>query len=379
MSPAAPAPQQEVNFIARCSSAAKRFAWRVNSNIVATNQDFVFRFDAEGKYKVELTAWSAGGTMGEHKQIVDVHEKSLALNIQAPDEVIAGRPIQFAGDISGPCTGVEWNFGDGTTSKETNPQHTFTNGAPESHDYQVTLRGFSASGKVAESAPHVVRVIPENKIKPPRAAFRILNRNPKAGDLLQLMDESEGLVEAWKWEVGGEATNRERNPSIGIQTAGKKAIRLEVSGPGGIAIVTNYIVVQPRFAAVAAKVSSTPQSGQAPLTLQLTGGISGDVKSVRWEFGDGQSSMDVSPSHTFTQATNYTVKITAYPSDAAQAPVESTLVISVRKPVPAWKRALPFLGCTILLAGIAALLAKHKQQKSLRLRLVKVLVVSSKA
>ncbi|MBE0541772.1 MAG: PKD domain-containing protein [Verrucomicrobia bacterium] len=367
MTPSAPEPQQEVRLVARCSSRATKFAWLVNSNLVATNQDFVFRFEADGQYEVELTAWDATGRTGKQSQRVNVREKGVVVSIKGVNEVTAGHPVQLASEITGPCAGVEWDFGDGTTSREKNPLHTFTNSAADFSDFQVTLRGASPSGKVVQAAPHTVRVWAEKKAQPPRAAFRVLNQNLKAGDVLQLVDDSQGLVEAWKWEVIGEATSHDRNPAIQVKTAGHKIVQLEVNGPGGTAAVTNSIVVKPRYSAVATKASSNPQSGTAPLVVQLAGGISGDVRSVQWEFGDGQTSTNVSPSHTFTQATNYTVKLVAYPSDAAQPPVESRFVVSVRKPVPGWKKALPFMGCTILVAGIAALLARHKRQKALRL------------
>lgn len=367
MSPSAVEPQQEIKFVARCGGQAVKFAWYVNSNLIATNQDFTFRFEADGRYEVKLAAWDAAGTSGNRSHTVDVREKILAVSIKGPTEVIAGRTVQFASEISGPCSSIEWGFGDGTASGEKNPQHTFDGGATEFRDCQVTLRALTPLGKSVEATPHTVRVWAEKKVQPPRAALRVLNQNPKAGDLLQLVDESQGLVDGWEWEVLGEATSRQRSPAIRVTSPGAKTIRLTVSGPGGTAAVTNSIVVNPRYTAVKAKAATSPQSGEAPLKVQMTSEIAGDFTSLRWSFGDGQFSTNSSPIHTFTQASNYTVSLVVSPSDPTQTPLESRFVVSVRKPVPAWVKALPFVGCSALLAGGALLLARHRQKKALRL------------
>jgi len=360
-------PQQDIRFVARCGSQAARLAWQVNSNMVATNQDFTFRFADEGQYAVKLTAWNAAGTSGDRSHIVDVREKSLAVSIRGAKEVMAGRTVQLASEITGPCASVEWDFGDGKTSGEKNPQHTFDCGAIDFRDYQVRFRAVTQLGKVVQAAPHTVRVWAEKKVQAPRAAFRVLNPLPKAGDVLQLVDDSQGLVDAWAWEVVGEATSHERSPAIRVATPGDKTIRLEVKGPGGTDSVTNSLIVTPRYASVKAKFSTTPQAGEAPLKVQMRGGISGDFVSVRWAFGDGQFSTNAFPSHTFLQASNYTVTLVVYPTDPAQTPVESRLIVNVRKPVPAWAKALALVGCIGLLAGIPLLLARKRQKKALRL------------
>jgi PKD repeat protein len=365
--PAQPEPQQEVRLLARCGSQAVRFVWQVDSNQVSALQDCSFRFDREGAHEVKLVAWDSVGTAGTRSQIIQVREKGLTVSIKGPNESVSGRPVQFASEITGACASVEWAFGDGEKSKEKNPQHPFNCGAPEFRDCLVTLRAVTPSGKVVQAVPHSVRVWAEKKVQPPRASFRMLNQNPKAGDVLQLVDDSQGLVESWEWEVIGEATNHQHSPAIRVTSPGAKTIRLKVSGPGGTSSVTNTIVLNPRYAAVKTKATASPQSGEAPLKVQMTSEITGDFRSVRWAFGDGQFSTNVSPSHTFIQASNYTVAVVVYPSDPAQTPVESRFVVNVRKPVPAWAKALPFVGCSALLAGAALLLASHRRKTALRL------------
>ena len=57
-------------------------------------------------------------------------------------------------------------------------------------------------------------------------------------------------------------------------------------------------------------VEQDPTSGKAPLTVKFTDKSQGDVTSWTWIFGDGGSSIQQNPTHTYLQAGSYTVSLT---------------------------------------------------------------------
>lgn len=62
----------------------------------------------------------------------------------------------------------------------------------------------------------------------------------------------------------------------------------------------------------------SPTSGIEPLTVQFTGIADhpeGDDMTIAWDFGDGQSSNQLSPEHTYTEPGSYTATLTATDSD----------------------------------------------------------------
>ena len=64
--------------------------------------------------------------------------------------------------------------------------------------------------------------------------------------------------------------------------------------------------------------SATPLSGFAPLTVQFTAVAEhpeGDDMTLEWDFGDGNSSDELSPEHTYTEPGSYTATFTATDSD----------------------------------------------------------------
>ncbi|MCH8062725.1 MAG: PKD domain-containing protein [Chloroflexi bacterium] len=51
------------------------------------------------------------------------------------------------------------------------------------------------------------------------------------------------------------------------------------------------------------------ESGSAPLTVEFDNASEGPIASVEWDFGDGATSSDGSPSHRYTIAGTYSVKL----------------------------------------------------------------------
>jgi PKD repeat protein len=63
---------------------------------------------------------------------------------------------------------------------------------------------------------------------------------------------------------------------------------------------------------------ASPTSGIEPLTVQFTGiaeDPAGDAITIAWDFGDGQTSSELSPEHTYVEPGSYTATLTATDSD----------------------------------------------------------------
>lgn len=360
-------PGEQVRLVARSSPPAIRFDWYVDSALVGTNQDLVWRPNKEGDAEIKVVARSADGRDSTSTCTIAVKEAPLTARIKAPKQAIAGQPVQFAGEISGPAARVEWRFGDGTTSTDKDPIHNFAAENQTNKDFQVFLRVTSSAGRAVEAGPHLIRVQAPTTVKPPRAAFRIIEQNVRVGDKLHLADESEGYLESWRWETTGEGGSSDRSPVIQLTTAGSKVIRLKVNGPGGADETSKQINVRPRYEPVSLKVAASKNSGIGPLTVQFTNHSTGDIKGVLWEFGDGYSSTNWNPQHEFVASSNYTVVATAFPADPAQTPVQDRIVVKVAKPWPKWAKAMALAAALCGLTGTGAFLIRRRQREKLRL------------
>ncbi|TFV69936.1 PKD domain-containing protein [Blastococcus sp. CT_GayMR19] len=76
--------------------------------------------------------------------------------------------------------------------------------------------------------------------------------------------------------------------------------------------------------------TSSVTSGQAPLEVAFTDTSTGSPTSWAWDFGDGATSTERNPAHTFTSAGEFTVRLVA--SNAAGAGTTATGTVTVTAP-----------------------------------------------
>ena len=74
---------------------------------------------------------------------------------------------------------------------------------------------------------------------------------------------------------------------------------------------SSYVVVSSVLAAPVTNFSASPTSGSAPLTVGFTDQSKGAPTSWKWTFGDGNTSTEKNPVHTYNKTGLYSVALTA--------------------------------------------------------------------
>ncbi len=143
------------------------------------------------------------------------------------------------------------------------------------------------------------------------AGFTASATSGKAPVTVHFTDSSVGSITKWFWNFGDGKTSTVRNPSHTYSKAGAYTVTLTVTGAGGTSTGTqpDYIMV---YDAPKANFSASPSSGKAPLPVNFTNESSGAVASWLWSFGDGATSTDENPEHTYNSPKTYTAKLTVY-------------------------------------------------------------------
>jgi len=139
--------------------------------------------------------------------------------------------------------------------------------------------------------------------------------DPTAGAIpltVHFVDESTGGPVQWAWDFGDGTTSDQPNPTHIYEEVGYYTISLTVTAANDTTdtlVKENYIhsyiaLPEPEF-------TGAPTQGSGPLEVTFTNASTGPIDSYEWNFGDGSTSTEENPVHTFTDAGYYTVALSA--------------------------------------------------------------------
>lgn len=266
-----------------------------------------------GTFTVTLTVTGTNGTTDSTSAIITVTQPVDALFATQPVE---GQPlnIQFNNQSSGPIVAVSWNFGDGTTSTEVNPLHTF----PAGGTYMVTLTVTGADGGTDSYSAEVSLIEPVTALFAAQAVEGVpLN--------VQFNNQSTGPVAASSWDFGDGTTSSETSPLHTYAAGGTYTVTLTVMGSDGSSnsFAADVTVVEP----VTAFFTAQAVEG-SPMSLQFNNQSTGPVVASNWDFGDGSTSTETSPLHSFVAGGTYTVTLTVSSASGASNTYSSQVTVS---------------------------------------------------
>ncbi|KKG15272.1 hypothetical protein EO94_10270, partial [Methanosarcina sp. 2.H.T.1A.3] len=238
--------------------------------------------------------------------------------------------VQFTDTSSYLPTSWTWDFGDGTSSNQQDPFHTYT----ASGTYTVNLTASNSIGSDFEVKTAYITVTA------PPAPSANFTAFPTSGDIplsVQFTDQSTGIGLSWAWDFDNDGTidSMARHPLHVYNAAGTYTVNLSVTNAGGSdnEIKTNYITVA-AIAAPAAGFTATPMSGYTPMTVQFNDTSTGLITFYEWDFNnDGNiDSTDKNVSYTYSTAGTYTVNHTVTGYGGSSSSVQPDLIKVIGAP-----------------------------------------------
>ncbi len=284
--------------------------WNFGDSQVSTEQNPVHVYEKAGKYTVSLTVKNSAGmdTLVEQNYII-VNEPVLPPTADfsgAPREGKAPLTVTFLDLSKNNPKQWYWKFGDGASSEERNPVHTY---AAEGR-YTVELTVSNEGGADTKIVPDYITVTPPGF--PPEAKFRGFPTSGTAPLTVSFTDLSTGDPGTWKWDFGDGSVSDEKHPEHTYNSPGEYTVTLTVENPFGMSteVREKYIRVYEKPVPLKASFMGEPTSGKEPLTVQFTDLSVGNPETWMWNFGDDQTSAEKNPVHVYTKAGVYTVFLT---------------------------------------------------------------------
>ena len=320
-----------VRFGNRSVGKVDSWLWDFGDNSTSTEANPRHVYAQAGSYTVKLSATNLGGT-GTKTSVTPIVVTLPPLPIVNFSIAPAGGDlpltVHFANRTTGMVDSWAWNFGDGNTSTEKSPSHVYT----QAGNYTVTLSATNQGGTGTKSSATPVGVtLPA----PPLANFSVTPAAGTAPLIVRFVNLSKGKVDSWSWDFGDGTTGTEKSPTHVYSQLGDHTVTLRATNPGGTSAKTSVTPISVRAPpAPVANFGIAAVKGYAPLSVRFVNTTSGKVDSWAWDFGDGTSSTEKTPTHLFAAPGTYSVKLTATNLGGSSVKIAAAPIVASMPPLP---------------------------------------------
>jgi PKD repeat protein len=187
--------------------------------------------------------------------------------------------VAFTDTSTGSPTSWLWQFGDGGSSTQQNPTHTFHLAGY----HLVTLVASNGAGATSSAVQSLTVTVPSPGPDRPAASF---TATPESGSWplrVSFTDTSTNSPTSWEWSFADGSTSTERNPTHTFATAAYYPVRLVASNADGASEpVTRWIIVRepPTAGQIIVQTSSEAVSRSSTTVVSVPrppGLVDGDV------------------------------------------------------------------------------------------------------
>jgi PKD repeat protein len=303
-----------VTFTSTSTGIIDTVAWDLDADGVfddATGPTATRTFDIAGDHTVGLSVTGPGGSSTTSQTVVaNLPPPPVASFTAMPSAGTAPVTVNFNDTSTGVITSRSWDFdGDGVTDDTgATPSHIFS--SPGVFQVYLTVTGPGGSSTTSQTLTVAT--------PPPEASFTAAPTSGTAPLTVQFTNTSTGDITSLVWDAGDGDTTTVTDPSsfsLPVQATyeipGTYTATLTATGPGGSDTATQVITVSaPPPAAPDASFIASPQTGTAPLLVNFVDTSTGSITSWSWDFGDQSSTTAQNPSHTYTDAGTFVVRLT---------------------------------------------------------------------
>ena len=280
------------------SENANTYLWNFGDGYISNDTNPTHTYHNTGKYNISLVGWGDAG-IDTFYRTIEVYNYPQAFFDYGPPSARIGEFINFY-NFSVNAGIYEWDFGDGIISSEVNPVHSYLN----TGTYDITLYAANQYGCVDTLIkPQIVLILPP--IPKTVANFQPVLPGCKPVTI-QFENTSENAV-SYLWNFGDGNVSTETNPSHTYYNSGKFEISLIASGFGGIDTFIRHVEVYELPYAIFDVAPNSVYIGEVVNFYNH----STNAISYNWDFGDGNTSIEINPSHVYSNSGSYDITLFA--------------------------------------------------------------------
>ncbi|GEO09137.1 hypothetical protein SAE01_16330 [Segetibacter aerophilus] len=303
------------------STGAISYKWSFGDGATSTLKNPTHDYTTPGTYSVSLTVTNTNGcttTLVKDNLVKFIPLKIASINnlgVKGCMPVIVSPVASMKENVS--ASSYLWNFGDGSTSTSATPTHTYTTAGV----FDVTLI-VSAGGGCSDTLVYKEAVKAGNK---PQTKFTADPRDVCAVLPVSFTDMTpKGTVEEWKWFFGDGATSGAQNPIHNYNDTGYFNVKLVATnfGCSDTLEMKKFVHIKPPIAKF-----DTAYSCNDRFTRNFVDQSLGAM-TWAWNFGDGSTSTEQNPSHTYSAQGGYTAILTVTNGDCQHTVKKNVVVLN---------------------------------------------------
>jgi len=292
-----------VNFT-NLSSNTDSYSWNFGDSSTSNAFSPTHTYNNEGLFSVTLTAQSVYGcssslTKSDYIKI----SFPVASILNMPQRGCAPLLCDFTPSVvtSDSIASYFWEFGDGSTSSLMNPSHTYDAGVYDVRLIITTVKGCTDTVVYIGGVKAGVKPHPNFSASPTNACAI----TPVVFTNLTPASDS---VDQWMWTFGDGTSSTQENPQHLYIDTGYMTVQLIAYNRGcpDTFRIVDLLNVNSPIAKFTVIKSCTNRLVKTFTNMSIAS------DSYVWDFGDGRTSTETSPVHTYDSSGIYTVTLTAY-------------------------------------------------------------------
>jgi len=277
------------------------YSWDLGNGNTSTQVNPATSYPTNNPYTISLSATSDLGCSGSTTKTISFQGQSTTIN--SADSACLNTPISFSTTSSPQPLSSVWDFGDGNSSTQPNPDNTYT----AAGTYTVTLTNTYAT--CSSSATKSIKVVTNPSIN-----FSADNTVAcQAPFTVNFKDQTPGAT-AWSWDFGdGSGVSHAENPAHTYTSAGQYTVSQSVVTQAGcntgIGTKTNYI----QITAPTATLDNATLSGCTGIAVKPVAVVTAPDGIASWSWSapgaTPSSSTSGAPAFTYSAQGNYDITL----------------------------------------------------------------------
>jgi len=332
-------PPHAVQFTAQSAGKIDGYGWIFGDGGTSKEKSPLYFFERPGIYDVTLTVHTEEG-QALSSQRVRIQPLMLFADFDSDRKTaMAGQVVQFINRSQGNIERFEWDFGDGMTNRTEDPIHVYK----EAGTYGVKLSVSGSVGEYTKAIEEYIMIEPYEGDEPlpadrpseanfswetvgvpftfeykdsPTAKFSehyaVLNNASLTRDkpplVVQFINGAKDPNGTYQWDFGDGQSSDLPDPMHHYDRPGIYSVRFTANVGDQQLEKTRKVSV--REPTLVADFDTDRQNAQVGNPIRFANHSVGNAHTYHWDFGDGGSSNQAFPTHTYDEPGTYTVTLT---------------------------------------------------------------------